>query len=118
MTIYRLPGTRPYWSAPGCVIDKTARTEAMTICDRPARLTRLELMMPGWTATVNGIAVPVSKTDEIFQSIALPAGRAAVSFDYAPPHIRGAANAALVGLLLFLGQLMTIARSRRTMTAA
>jgi peptidoglycan/LPS O-acetylase OafA/YrhL len=44
--------------------------------------------MPGWHAWVNGHAVQVSMTGEIFQQIALPKGLSDVRFSFRPPFMR------------------------------
>lgn len=90
MRIYQLPGGRPYFTAPSCTIGQIDRTELTVACARPSRLARLELFIPGWSATVNGRAAPVLRTGEIFQAVDLPAGRARVIFRYRPPYLAGA----------------------------
>ena len=101
--VFELAGTRPYVSAPGCRIDASSRERIIAECERPSRLTRLELFMNGWTASVNGTATPVTVVEDTFQAIDLPAGRSAIEFVYAPPGVRSTlwlAAATLVGLAM------------------
>lgn len=112
-TIFELPGVRPYFSAPACTVAVISRTSLTAACARPSVLTRLELAMPGWTARINGRASDLRKVGGIFQGIALPAGRSAIAFDYAPPSLRYAVWGAMCGLLL-LGILLTEGLRRRT----
>ncbi len=101
MNIYELPHPRPYFTAPDCVISPGSRNEAVTDCAAPALLTRLELFMPGWRVRVNGHAAAVTMVDEIFQQVALPAGRADVRFYFLPPFMH-------VGYALFFAGLLCL----------
>lgn len=121
MRIYDVSGTRSYLHAEGCSVAPRSRTVADVDCARPARLERLELWMPGWTASVNGQDVPVVRAAEIFQSIDLPAGRSRIEFRYWPPTLSWAyllCALGAFGLLLRLGlayrrSLSRMAASRR-----
>jgi uncharacterized membrane protein YfhO len=70
-------------------------------CTRADVLVRRELYFPGWEATLGGRPVDIAEHGQLFQSIALPAGRSQVRFSYAPPHIGWAWLAAAAGLLAF-----------------
>lgn len=87
MTIYRLPHPRPYAEAPGCTLAVRSRTEMEADCPRGAELRRLELFYPGWSARVNGRAAEIGEFDRAFQRLALPAGKSAIVFSFAPPGI-------------------------------
>ncbi len=108
--IYELPNPRPYFSADGCTAQFVGRTQVTASCDAPAVLHRLELSMPGWTASIDGRAVPVVSTAEGLQSVDLPAGTSVVVFEFEPPYIRWAW--ALAGLACVAAIAMS-ARSRR-----
>ncbi len=97
--VYELTEYRPYASAPGCTVTATSQEQLAAECLAPARLTRLEVMMNGWTATVNGRAVPVSLADDTFQAIDLPAGSSSIQFRYDPPFVRPAMGLAAATLL-------------------
>ena len=64
-----------------------------------------ELYFPGWTATVNGHAVAISRVRSLFQSVTVPAGRSTVRFAYQPPYILPSLLGALLGLVLLGGEL-------------
>jgi hypothetical protein len=87
LTIYELPGTRPYFSAEGCELSVHSRESVTANCVHPAQLTRLEMSLPGWHSSVNGHAQPVGKATPIFQEIDLPAGKAEVEFSFLPPFM-------------------------------
>lgn len=97
-TVFELAGTRDYASAPGCRIDVQTHERLNADCAHPARLTRLEVFMRGWTAQVNGAAAPVFPIEDTFQAIDLPAGRSVVAFSYDPAGVRPALWIALLTL--------------------
>lgn len=100
MTIVALPAPTPYFTAPGCELTASSRDNLTAFCSEPSRLTRLELHMAGWRASINGYDVPVDRTGEIFQQIALPSGKSTIEFAFAPPHIGWAFVAFGLGWLL------------------
>ena len=101
MSIYQLPDTRDYFSAPGCTFVPVSHERVDGSCTRASKLIRLELFMQGWSATVNGEPAPVGISDGVFQTVDLPAGEMRVSFSYEPPGF-GLALAAAAAALLFL----------------
>lgn len=118
MRIYAVPGTRPYLTAPGCTLRIVDRKRVTTDCPAPSRVERLELMMPGWTATVNGADAPVARTGEIFQAVAVPAGAASVTFAFVPPSLTLAKLLAVAGLLLWGATAALVIRRGRAVVAA
>jgi uncharacterized membrane protein YfhO len=52
----------------------------------------------GWTATVDGAAVPVYRTDGFLQGVVVPAGSHLVEFRYDPVSFKIGAATSLVGL--------------------
>jgi len=87
IVIYQMPYTKAYVTVSnGCTIVMKSRDDMTTSCSEPAKLTRLELYFPGWSATVNGKTVRIDK-DKIYQSIALPKGTATIRFSYTPRGI-------------------------------
>lgn len=104
MVIYRLPGAAPYASASlrDCDLVAESRLNFRSDCPAPARLLRRELFYPGWHVRVNGVEQKIKSGSEIFQSIALPAGPARVTFYYRPTHTRLSTLAALAALCLWL----------------
>ncbi len=97
MSIWQLPDPAPYWTAPGCHI-AGSRTDIVTDCPQPATLIRRELAWPGWTARINGQPTPLG-TQDLFQTLDLPAGRSHIAFAYAPPGALWAWLAAAAGAL-------------------
>ncbi len=103
--VYQLPHPSPYFAlaGSGCTLTVQDKAHAATNCPHATTLTRSELYMPGWTATVNGRPVSVRQTGPLFQAITVPAGAATISFAFAPPHIRLAEAAAAIGVLVIIG---------------
>lgn len=102
MNIYQLSDTRDYFSAPSCALVSLSRDRINTSCAHPSKLSRLELFMRGWSATVNGYPVPIARSDGVFQTIDLPAGEAKIEFAFCPPGFKPALALAGVTLLLVL----------------
>ncbi len=104
MILYRLPGAEPYASAslPGCDLVIESRQDFTTDCPAPAHLLRRELFYPGWRAQVNGAPQKIQPAGSIFQSIALPAGKARIHFSYLPRHSWLSIALALLALGLWL----------------
>ena len=112
---------RDYLSAPNCRLTPSSRDRLGASCTRPSRLTRLELAMRGWSATVDGTSVPIDTIDGAFQAIALPAGDSDIAFAYAPRGFAWAllaaglalAAVAATGILAALGGVGALRRGRR-----
>ena len=88
--ILQLPDPAPYWhTADGarCTIVHQTVPQADVDCAVGGSLVRLEQYLPGWTAVVNDHAVPVQRSDAIFQKVPLQAGHNRIVFTFAPPHI-------------------------------
>ncbi|MDG3442264.1 hypothetical protein [Nitrospirillum amazonense] len=100
MQIDALPAPRPYFGADGCHLAPVSRERLAADCAAPATLTRLELFMPGWRATVNGQEQTMAADGPLFQKVNLPAGRSDVVFRYTPPHIGWGYGAFAAGLAL------------------
>ncbi len=98
--VYELAAPAPYFSlaAGACTLAPRGRRVVDADCAAPARLLRRELFAPGWTARIGPMRVPIARDQEIFQSVALPAGRSRVAFAYAPPGIAWAWGAFALGL--------------------
>ena len=104
MTIYQLPDAVPYATASSkdCNLVIESRQLFTTNCSAPAHLLRRELFYPVWHAQVNGVKQEITESDSIFQSIAVPAGSARISFYYLPDHTRLSVAASLLALGLWL----------------
>lgn len=107
VTIRAVPGAAPLFSglgpAPACTVSTAGQTAATVDCTSAGPLVYREQYMPGWTATVDGRAVPVSAYEGVFQEVLLPAGRHRVSWSFLPPHERLAEAAFVLGVLLLVG---------------
>lgn len=104
MDIYELPNPRPYFETrdTGCQLQSSDRNEVTVHCDEPTQLLRREAFYPGWQAKVDDRAVPLQRTNGIFQSLALPAGIHTVVFSYRPTHALAITAAFLAGLTAWL----------------
>jgi hypothetical protein len=85
--VYEVPRAAPYLAAAGCVLSVHSRVSLTANCDAASRLVRLELAMPGWRARVGGVTSDIAVSGEIFQSVALPAGRSDIAFTFEPPSM-------------------------------
>jgi hypothetical protein len=108
VTVFELPHPAPYMEDLGgsCSLHEEGRQRARGHCNAAGALVRRELFFPGWTATVNGVPAKVEAANEIFQSVALPAGDVFVQFRYAPPFVSFAYAACGVGLGVLGGSLL------------
>ena len=96
--IYRLAGTEPYITTTGgCRVTASSSSSARVSCTTPATLVRRETNLPGWTATVDGRAVPIRGVDGAFQAISVPAGAHTIGFGYKPPYILWGVIALVLG---------------------
>jgi hypothetical protein len=96
--IYSLAGSQPYFTASaGCTVSARGSTGARVSCASPATLVRRETNLPGWTATVDGHAVPIRHVDGAFQAVSVPAGAHTIGFGYEPPYILWGVIALVLG---------------------
>ena len=113
VTIRAVPGAAPLYSVTGAC-QLTGTDPETALCRGPGTLIRREQQMPGWTATDNGLAVPVSTWRTVFQSVPLHRGLNQVDFSFAPPHAGLGVAAALAGLAVVgLAAAFDPARRRR-----
>ncbi|HWE70115.1 MAG TPA: hypothetical protein VG205_07115 [Acidimicrobiales bacterium] len=102
----------------GCSVTGQGFDQATVHCSRPSVLLRQVEYIPGWSASVNGRAVPVSQVPfgppGIFQEIAVPAGTSTVQFTFLPPYETPAFVAAFLALVAIIGSfVLTSARLSR-----
>jgi len=100
IVLYRLAHPSAYFTTASgaCALSDVTVDHVVAECPRATTLTRRELVMDGWTAHVNGQAVPIRSSDGLDETIALPAGTSTVSFEYLPPHERWAGLVAVLGV--------------------
>jgi MFS family permease len=112
-TVYEMPDTRGYFTAPLCSLQPQTHDIVEADCSADSSLLRLEAHMNGWSADVNGRRVEVALTEGIFQTIPLPAGKSLVRFRYEPAGIWAAiAAAAAAGLVCIFGLWLFLMRGR------
>jgi hypothetical protein len=100
--IMEIPGVRKYMTAESCDIKMVSWDEAYSTCAKPTKMTRLELFMEGWSATVNGAAVHLDLSEDVFQTIDLPAGGSHLVFTYRPKFFGASMGISISTLLLIL----------------
>jgi hypothetical protein len=115
--IYELRHLTAYFTASGgaCQVAPDGRTAAEVSCARPAELIRRETYMPGWSAQVDGHAVPVRLRNGPFQAVDVPAGHHRVTYRFVPPYIGWGALALAAGLI-WLAVAGALSRRRRAAT--
>ena len=104
--VFELAHVRAYASADRCRVVTLTHDRLQASCLEAAKLTRLEAALPGWSALVNGVQVPVGTVEDAFQTVDLPAGMSQVDFSYSPWGFKpalAAAGAALVSIVLVGG---------------
>jgi hypothetical protein len=70
--------------------------------EKPGQLVVSEGFDPGWRAEIDGAAAQVYQTDDQIMSVAVPAGRHAVTLRYDPPEFRKGVWLTLAGLFVLL----------------
>ena len=115
MDIYATPNPRSFYSdASGkCSFTAVTYSQVSVDCPTPAVVTRNELAMPGWSASVDGRSVPVRADTDGLLSVAVPAGVSTLKFRFEPPHTTVAVILALLGLALCAGAGLVV-RARDT----
>lgn len=107
-TIYAMPHPRAFYTTgvASCTVTSTDPDHATLDCPRATTLTRLELSMKGWSATVNGTNAPITTVEGVYQQIAVPAGASTVTYRFFPPHEHLGLAAGLVGILILVGSVV------------
>jgi len=85
--IFALPHPVAMYTATGCTVVHSSLDGVTISCPKAETLVRRELSMPGWTATVNGRAVPLTLSSP-YQQVPIPAGTSTVNYNFTPPHER------------------------------
>jgi uncharacterized membrane protein YfhO len=65
----------------------------------------IEQFAPGWRASIDGRPATIGRFQDVFQSISVPPGPHAITFEYSPASIKsGAAISAMsfIGLAIWL----------------
>jgi hypothetical protein len=87
------------------------RVSIETEADGRRLLILTDVYYPGWTASVDGTAVPIHRANYAFRAVAVPPGRHVVEFRYRPASVRYGLLLSLAGALV-LGWLMSTNRLR------
>jgi hypothetical protein len=79
------------------------RVEIQT--DAPDRrlLVLTDVHYPGWTATIDGQAATIHRTNFAFRSVSVPGGRHTVAFEYRPASFRYGLIISTIALLAVIG---------------
>lgn len=87
--VYRLADAEPYFTTSNraCTVSPDGRESVRLTCPSRTVLVRRETDLPGWSATVDGRPVRVTRADGLFQAVTAGAGSHRIQFSYAPPGI-------------------------------
>ncbi len=99
-SVYQLSGTRDYFTAKGCELKPRSHDSVEATCAAPSRLTRLELAMEGWSASIDGTPTTIGIAEDIFQTVSVPAGRSRIIFSFTPRWFYHSLVAAALALLV------------------
>ncbi|HLC49404.1 MAG TPA: hypothetical protein VJI96_03405 [Candidatus Andersenbacteria bacterium] len=80
--------------------DERSRVVIQTSNAHEGFLVMRDVLLPGWTATIDGQATPIYLTDSLFRGIIIPAGKREVVFRYMPSWIRLAEILTTIALLI------------------
>lgn len=109
--IYELPSPKPYFeSSSDCALNNQRLDRVTAVCSTSSKLLRRELFMPGWSVTINGEKKNLSKENDVFQSVEIPAGESTVKYNYSPPHIVFGYIAFILGIAVIAGSYINIGR--------
>ncbi|MHB1710023.1 MAG: hypothetical protein ACYCV7_01270, partial [Acidimicrobiales bacterium] len=101
----------------GCSVAARGLDQAHVHCSRPSVLLRRVQYLPGWSASVNGRAVPVHKVrvgpPGLFQQVSVPAGTSTVHFNFLPPYEVPAFAMAFVAVLTVIRSFLPFRGMRR-----
>ena len=114
------PGVAALDGAPGragiCRFDlfQAHRIEATCRADREALAVFVEQHHPGWSAEVDGRAVPLLRANTLFRAVRLAPGEHAIRLRFHPPGLAAGGTAALAALIAGLALLGVWLHGRRS----
>ncbi len=101
--ISELPNPTPlYVATPGCTVQELDVNRANVVCGEPGVVTRHELSMPGWSASIDGASTDIRTVNHTFQAVSVSAGTHEIVFRFLPKHVPLALVASGVATLVFL----------------
>jgi hypothetical protein len=111
--IFELPRTAPYYesSAP-CEFAGQTLDSVQVDCRSQSTISRHELYLPGWSASVSGTNRQVKSDQGIFQKVDVPQGKSRVKFLYNPPFIGVGYAAFALGLTMIVAQVIISSTGR------
>lgn len=118
--IWQDTGAAPYWrtlKGGPCTVSAASLTAATVDCTTSATLQRASLSTPDWTVRIGDATTAVTdRPGQLYQSVAVPAGRSRVEFDYRPKYFALATflSLAAVAAALLDGALFLRRRRERT----
>jgi hypothetical protein len=92
-------------TAAAFVEDDERAVELDVTLEAPGLVVLADAWFPGWTATVDGRAATIVRTNHLFRGVVAPAGRHRVRFEYHPDRVFWGAAGTVIGLLV-LGVLL------------
>ena len=100
--IYELPNPKSLVTVEKGDCDVTIKgwDEFTANCSQESTIVRRVQFIEGWTAKVDGKAVPINVYAKLFQEIKVPAGQHTVTYVYEPPHVKLGYVAAFLGLVI------------------
>lgn len=89
------------------IVERKANTVRVRVRDLPAPriLTFIDAAYPGWSATVDGAAVPLYLANDAFKAVVVPEGTHEIEFRYRPAKLLGGAglsSATILAIILLL----------------
>lgn len=105
-------GTAAY--APARVVsDSGAEVEVAVTAPRAGFLVLSDVLLPGWTATVDGSETPIEKANGFARAVRVEPGQHTVVFEYAPRSFQVGLGISVVSAIACIGLLIWIALRRR-----
>ena len=121
-TLYHVPGAARFSFAPGAPLAKVtsvagSATTSFSLGTRSSSTARLVLRVtavPGWHATVDGRAVPLTRYDGVMESLLVPPGSHEVRLWYLPGRLVVATFGALASIFAVLCRAVVLGIRRRS----
>ncbi len=83
-------------------IDEATTVEVIAKFEAPGMLVLADTFQSGWRATVDGVEVPIRRTNHLFRGVPASAGRHLIRFEYHPRSFYRGLAATSLGLVVLL----------------